>query len=157
MLFAKWNNFTLPMAPFANRSHGHAWLTRKYPAIGEQEAGSKKVWEALLTLKLLSTKLGTSKENVKILCYQPSLMSHNLELAKLFPSPSLIARVNSIFALSTIHRMNTFNVLLDMLLIVLYSHPFLFNQPSIAPENSKLGGELTTQNNFLRLQHCINI
>ncbi|KAI5432885.1 hypothetical protein KIW84_020265 [Lathyrus oleraceus] len=121
-MFAKRHNVSPTVAPFVNRTHGPEWFTLKFIATGEQEAESKKVWEIFLTPKLLSTRLGTSKENVKILCYQPNLVSHQFGVSQTVPRTFSIEKVNPVFALSTTQRMNTFNVLFAMLLTVLYSH-----------------------------------
>lgn len=75
MMFIKRNNFTPIMAPFVTRSHRPEWFTRKFPATGQQEAESREVCKAFLTPKLLITKLGISKDGVKILFYQPNLVS----------------------------------------------------------------------------------
>lgn len=73
------------MAHFVNRTHGHEWFIRKFPATGEQEVESKKILEVFLTPKLLSIRLGTSKENVKIFFYQPDLVSHQFGVSQIMP------------------------------------------------------------------------
>lgn len=87
LMFAKRHNFTPIMASFVNRTHGPEWFTKKFPATGKKEAESKKVWEAFLTQNIFLTRLGTSKENVKILCYQPNLVSRQFGVSKIVPKP----------------------------------------------------------------------
>lgn len=47
----------------------------------------EEIWEAFLTSKLFSTRLGTSKENVKILCHKPNLVSHQFGIIQTVPKP----------------------------------------------------------------------
>lgn len=145
------------MARFVNRTHGPKWFTRKFPATGEQEAELKKVWEDFLTPKLLSTRLGTSKENVKILCYQPNLVPHQFGVSQTVPKPLFNRKSELCLYIINYLEDEYLGRLVQMLLTVLYSHHFLFNNHYIAPKNSTLGREPSMQNNFLRLQHYLNI
>lgn len=86
-MFSKLYQFNPTMDPFSKRTHGPEWFTRKFPTTGKQEVESKKIWEAFLTPKLLSTGLGTSRENVNILCYQPNLVSHQFGVSQTMPRP----------------------------------------------------------------------
>lgn len=68
------------MDPFAERTH-----TQEFPATGEHEAKSKKIWITFLTPRLLYTCLGTSKEDVKILYYQSNLVSCQFGISQTKP------------------------------------------------------------------------
>ena len=70
------------MASFVNISHGPEWFTRKFPAIGKQEVESREAWEAFFTPKLLSTILEISKDGMKIMCYQPNMVSHQFGVSQ---------------------------------------------------------------------------
>lgn len=73
LMFAKRYHFNAMMDPFAKRTHGPEWFSHEFLATGEREAESKKIWANFLTPRLLSIWLGSSKEVVKILCYQPNM------------------------------------------------------------------------------------
>lgn len=47
----------------------------------------EEIWEAFLTPKIFSTRLGTSKENVKILCHKPNLVSCQFGIIQIVPKP----------------------------------------------------------------------
>lgn len=85
LMFAESSHFNATMDPFSKRTHGPEWFTRDFPDTGEHEAKSKKIWEVFLTPRLLSTLLGTSKEVVKIICYQPNLVSHQFGISQTKP------------------------------------------------------------------------
>lgn len=84
-MFAKRYNFTMTMAPFSKRTHGPEWFTRQFRTIGKKENELQRIWEALLTPKILSTRLGTSKEHVRILSYQPKLVSRQFGISQYVP------------------------------------------------------------------------
>lgn len=76
MMYAKHYNITPSMAPFAKRTHGREWFTRKFPAPSkDQEAESLAIWEVFLTSKLITTRLRPLKNQIIILSYQPNLVS----------------------------------------------------------------------------------
>ncbi|KAI5387642.1 hypothetical protein KIW84_073649 [Lathyrus oleraceus] len=75
------------MVPLAKRTHKPQWFTRKFHTTREQGHESKKIWEAFLTQKLLSTRLGTSKENVKIVYYQSNRVSRQFGISQTMPKP----------------------------------------------------------------------
>lgn len=86
-MFVKRYHFNPTMAPFDKRTHVPEWFTRPLPTTSEQEAKSKRIWEAFLIPKILLTRLGTSRENVKILFYQPNLVSHQFGFSQTVPRP----------------------------------------------------------------------
>lgn len=71
---------------FAKRTYGPEWLTHDFLAIGIHEAKSKNIWEAFMTPKLTSTRIGTSKEVLKILFYLPNLVSHQFGINQTMPN-----------------------------------------------------------------------
>lgn len=87
LMFAKHHNLTPTLAPFVKRTHSLEWFTRKLSSTSDQEVEANKIWEAFLTPNLISTRLGTSKENVKILCYQPNLVSCQFGVSQTMPKP----------------------------------------------------------------------
>lgn len=79
IMLAKRHNFTLFMAHFASR-----------------EAESLAIWEVFFVPKLLSIRLRVSKEHVKILRYQPNLVSWQFRLNHILPK-SFFSRKNKLF------------------------------------------------------------
>lgn len=84
-MFSKRYHFNAMMAPFSKRRHELEWFTREFLDTNEREAESKKIWAAFLTPRLLSTRLGSSKEVVKILYYQPNLVSRQFGIIQTKP------------------------------------------------------------------------
>lgn len=79
-------NFTPSMAPFAHRTHGPEWFTRKFPAPSkDQEVESPSIWEAFLTPKLIALRLRLSKNQNALLSYQPNLVSRQFGLNPIMP------------------------------------------------------------------------
>lgn len=85
LMFTNLCHFNVIITPLSKRTHGPEWFTREFPSIDEREAESKKIWAAFLTPRLLSTRLGSSKEVVKILCYQPNLVLHQFGISQTKP------------------------------------------------------------------------
>lgn len=68
-MFAKHHNFSLAMAPSTKRCHIPEWFTKEFPPSSpDQEAESNEIWEAFINPKFIITRLGVSKDYVKILC-----------------------------------------------------------------------------------------
>lgn len=145
------------MAHFASRSHGHEWFTRNFLATGEQEAESKKVCEAFLTPKPLSTRLGTFKENMKILCYHPNMVSCQFGVSQAMPN-SLFNRKSELWVcifdysgdeyLWRLFRNATDRVVLT---------PFSFQQAFYSIREFDTWWRAYHEKKFLRLQNCLNI
>lgn len=88
MMFAKCHNFTPAMASFMKRIHGPEWFVYEFPTPNvDQKEESLEIWESFLISKLFSTRLGPSKDNVKILRYQPNLVSQQFKINQIFPKP----------------------------------------------------------------------
>lgn len=91
-MFAKRYHFSPTRDPFAEMTHGPEWFTRLIPTTGEHAAESKWIWEAFLTPKLMSIRLGNSNENVKILCYYPNLVMRQFGIIQTVPRSFLIRK-----------------------------------------------------------------
>lgn len=81
-------HFNATMTPFAKRTHGPEWFISEFPATDEHEAESKKLWETFLSPRPLSTCLGSSKEVVKFLNYQPNLVLRQFGISQTRPKSS---------------------------------------------------------------------
>ncbi|XP_050874941.1 uncharacterized protein LOC127078535 [Lathyrus oleraceus] len=107
MMFAKRYNFTPTMAPFAFRTYGPDWFTRKFPYPSkDKEAESVAIWEAFLTPRVFSLRLNQSKSQVTLIAYQPSLVARQFGIIQIFPKP-LYARKNSLLLYNAIHTKAT--------------------------------------------------
>lgn len=73
------------MPPFSKRTHGPELFTHQLLVTGEKKNELKRIWETLFTPKLLSTILGTSKEQTRILSYQPNLASRQFGISQTVP------------------------------------------------------------------------
>lgn len=64
------------MDPFSNWNHGPEWFKWEFPTlVHEHETEVFEIWEAFLTLILLSLRLGKTKDTMGRVGYQPNLVS----------------------------------------------------------------------------------
>lgn len=86
MMFATLYVFNPTMAPFARRSYVLDWFRREFHAsTPKHDVEFVKIWKAFLTPKLLSSRLGNTKDTIGVVRYQP-----NLVLANFCPFPITI-------------------------------------------------------------------
>lgn len=65
MMFKRIHVFTLSMSLFANQNHGPDWCMREFHAFAiEQQVKVVEIWRSFLTLKLLSTRFVTTKDDL---------------------------------------------------------------------------------------------
>lgn len=84
LMFAECHKFSSVMVPFAKQSHGPELFTRDFLSSNPgQEAESKEIQEAFLTLKLIKIRLGVSKDEMKILSYQLNLVYRQFRLRQI--------------------------------------------------------------------------
>lgn len=96
MIFTKCYNFTPAMAPFASRTCGLEWFTRKFPSpLKDKEAESIAIWEAFLSPRVFSLKLNQSNIQVILIAYQPNLVARQFGLIQILPKP-FYAKKNSL-------------------------------------------------------------
>ena len=156
-MFLKQHKVTPSTTPLVKRSHEPEWFTRQFLSTSEQKAKSKEVWATLLTPKLFSTRLGTSKENVKKMCYQPNLVSHQFGVSQTMPKPFFNRKSELCLCIVDYSENEYLQRLAKHVNGRVILIPFSFQQPSIEPKNSTLGGEPTKQKNFLKSKHYLNI
>lgn len=76
MIFSKVHTFTPSLAPFANRKYVPEWFKREFHSLTpEHETEATEILEALLTPRILSSRIGNTKDTMGLVGCQPNLVS----------------------------------------------------------------------------------
>lgn len=94
---------------------------------------------------------------LKKMCYQPNLVSHQFGVSQTMPKPFYNRKIELCLCIVDYSGNEYLQRLAKHVNGRVILIPFSFQQPSIAPKNSTLGGEPTKQKNFLKSKHYLNI